>query len=537
MQGVEFHHEKGHRVLVIFRGEGLDPRIGDTDPQATGVPPLDPRPLDPAAAPTAELVAAKLAEVHEALAGERAANGLLLRGFDTHRELPRFGDRTGLRAAAVAVYPMYRGIARLLGFEVLGPPADLTDQIRLLEKHREDADYFFVHVKDADAAGEDGDRAAKIAAIERVDEADPGPGRRAGAGRDRRDRRSRHAVADGRALVAPRPGRRARASLRARRHRPLRRALVPSGWPRRPPVDAPPADPDGERRPSREVRSLTMCFDTDALPPDPARTGMGAASERTILVAGDGNRFAATIAPTQEPASAGVVVIPDVRGLYRYYERLAEHLADAGVHAVALDPYGRTAGAERREDDFDYSPHRAAVRDEGIRADVRAAAEPLRERGATRVLSMGFCFGGRASLMQASQERIDGVIAFYGPPTQGQRGRALAARGGASPATFARRSSVSTAGRTAGSRWRTWRPTTGRSRRPAWSIGSSCTRTPRTPSSTGRCPSTPRSAGTPGPRSWASSTACNAEPAALRRRAEAPTQRASVDLRALPPRG
>ena len=173
VQGVEFHHEKGHRVLVIFRGEGLDPRIGDTDPQATGVPPLDPRSLDPAAAPTAELVAAKLAEVHEALVGERAANGLLLRGFDTHRELPRFGARTGLRAAAVAVYPMYRGIARLLGFEVLGPPADLTDQIRLLEKHREDADYFFVHVKDADAAGEDGDRAAKIAAIERVDEAVP----------------------------------------------------------------------------------------------------------------------------------------------------------------------------------------------------------------------------------------------------------------------------------------------------------------------------------------------------------------------------
>lgn len=173
VQGVEFHHEKGHRVLVIFRGEGLDPRIGDTDPQTTGVPPSDPRPLDPAAAPTAELVAAKLAEVHEVLAGEPAADGLLLRGFDTHRELPRFRDRTGLRAAAVAVYPMYRGITRLLGFEVLGPPADLTDQARLLEKHREDADYFFVHVKDADAAGEDGDRAAKIAAIERVDDAIP----------------------------------------------------------------------------------------------------------------------------------------------------------------------------------------------------------------------------------------------------------------------------------------------------------------------------------------------------------------------------
>ena len=173
VQGVEFHHEKGHRLLVVFRGDGLDPRIGDTDPQTTGVPPLDPRPLDPAAASTSELVAAKLAEIHRALAGEAAANGLVLRGFDTHRELPRFEDRTGLRAAAVAVYPMYRGIAKLLGFDVLGPPADLADQVRLLEKHREDADYFFVHVKDADAAGEDGDRGAKIAAIERVDAAIP----------------------------------------------------------------------------------------------------------------------------------------------------------------------------------------------------------------------------------------------------------------------------------------------------------------------------------------------------------------------------
>jgi 2,3-bisphosphoglycerate-independent phosphoglycerate mutase len=173
VQGVEFHHERGHRVLVVFRGDGLDARIGDTDPQTTGAPPLDPEPLDPAAKPTAELVAAKLGEMQRVLSGEAAANGLLLRGFDTHRELPRFEDRTGLRAAAIAVYPMYRGIARLLGFDVLGPPADLTDQVRLLEKHRDDADLFFVHIKDADAAGEDGDRAAKIAALERTDEAVP----------------------------------------------------------------------------------------------------------------------------------------------------------------------------------------------------------------------------------------------------------------------------------------------------------------------------------------------------------------------------
>lgn len=162
-----------------------------------------------------------------------------------------------------------------------------------------------------------------------------------------------------------------------------------------------------------------MCFDTDALPPDPARTGLGAGSERSTLTADDGNHFAVTVARTNERASGGVVILPDVRGLHRYYERLAEHLADAGVHAIALDPYGRTAGAAHRGDDFDYSSHRSQTTDEGFRADVRAAAAELRSLGATHVATMGFCFGGRASLMQASQEAIDGVIAFYGPPAQG----------------------------------------------------------------------------------------------------------------------
>ena len=173
VQGVEFHHEKGHRVLVDL------PRGGAGSPDRRHRPAGDRRSaVGPAAARSGRGShgGARRRQAGRSArgAGRRAAaNGLLLRGFDTHRELPRFGDRTGLRAAAVAVYPMYRGIARLLGFQVLGPPTDLTDQIRLLEKHREDADYFFVHVKDADAAGEDGDRAAKIAAIERVDEAVP----------------------------------------------------------------------------------------------------------------------------------------------------------------------------------------------------------------------------------------------------------------------------------------------------------------------------------------------------------------------------
>ena len=149
---------------------------------------------------------------------------------------------------------------------------------------------------------------------------------------------------------------------------------------------------------------------------------MGSGSERTVLVADDGNRFAATVARTREPASAGVVVIPDVRGLHRYYERLAGHLADAGIHALAIDPYGRTAGAQHREDGFDHAPHRAAVSDEGVRTDVRTAAGILRNDGATRVITMGFCFGGRASLMQASQQHVDGAIAFYGSPTRRDEG-------------------------------------------------------------------------------------------------------------------
>ena len=164
-----FRHERGHRFLVVIRGEGLDPRVSDTDPQSTGIPPLPPRALQPAATRTALLASALIEAARRVLSDEPVANGILLRGFDSLRELPSFESRTGMRAAAVAVYPMYRGIARILGFEVLGPPADLAGELALLDAHLADADFFFLHHKDADAAGEDGNRAAKIAAIERLD--------------------------------------------------------------------------------------------------------------------------------------------------------------------------------------------------------------------------------------------------------------------------------------------------------------------------------------------------------------------------------
>lgn len=166
---VFFRHEREHRLLVVLRGAGLDPAITDTDPQHTGVAPLDPQPLEPAAKHTVELVTELVAQVRSLLSDEPKATGILLRGFDTQRELPSFADRYALRAAAVAIYPMYRGIARLLGMDVLGRPGSLTDELELLRDAWDDYDYFFLHHKGTDSAGEDADRPRKVAAIEQLD--------------------------------------------------------------------------------------------------------------------------------------------------------------------------------------------------------------------------------------------------------------------------------------------------------------------------------------------------------------------------------
>ncbi len=175
VDGVEviLRHEREHRALVVLRGEGLDSRLGDTDPQVAGVAPLAPRILDSAAARTAEVVAEVDSQIRAVLSDHPKVNALLLRGFDQHRELPGFKERYGLRAAAVGIYPMYRGIARLLGMDVLGRPADLDEQLTILQDAWDDYDYFFVHHKATDSAGEDGDRPRKIAAIERLDAAIP----------------------------------------------------------------------------------------------------------------------------------------------------------------------------------------------------------------------------------------------------------------------------------------------------------------------------------------------------------------------------
>jgi carboxymethylenebutenolidase len=165
-----------------------------------------------------------------------------------------------------------------------------------------------------------------------------------------------------------------------------------------------------------------MCFEPTARPPAPPRTGLGGATERLTLNAADGNAFAATLAASTSPTAPGVVVLPDVRGLHPYYEALAEALADAGVHAAAIDLYGRTAGAAHRDEGFDFAEHRAAATDAGVRADVRAAADELRARGASVVYALGFCFGGRAAFMQGTQPGIAGVVGFYGWPAKAEDG-------------------------------------------------------------------------------------------------------------------
>jgi 2,3-bisphosphoglycerate-independent phosphoglycerate mutase len=171
LPGVEVLVEpvKEHRFVLVLRGNGLSGRLSETDPQVLGRPPLPARALEPDAERTAELVNAFVREAARRLADAAPANMVLLRGFDRLPELPRFPDVFGLRAAAIAAYPMYRGLAKLVGMDVLKTGGTFTDEIATLEEHWAAYDFFFVHYKDTDKAGEDGDFDAKVAALERFD--------------------------------------------------------------------------------------------------------------------------------------------------------------------------------------------------------------------------------------------------------------------------------------------------------------------------------------------------------------------------------
>jgi carboxymethylenebutenolidase len=166
-----------------------------------------------------------------------------------------------------------------------------------------------------------------------------------------------------------------------------------------------------------------MCFEFDALPPDlPAdlvvpRLAGGAAAERLTLESADGTKFGAAIAEVGEATEPGIIILPDVRGLYRFYIELAERFAAAGRNAIAIDYFGRTAGIEERQDDFDFMPHCLETKLETVHADIAAARDVLAERTGTKsFVTVGFCFGGAHSFIAATNPDLDlaGAIGFYG---------------------------------------------------------------------------------------------------------------------------
>ncbi len=169
-----------------------------------------------------------------------------------------------------------------------------------------------------------------------------------------------------------------------------------------------------------------MCFDHDAHPPISSVSGASFETERTTLTADDGTEFMAYGARAGVPGSAAVVVMPDVRGLFAFYEELAERFAERGIDAVAIDYFGRTAGLDPRSPDFDFWPHVDKTTQEGVTADVAAGIALLRERQDNEdrpIFTIGFCFGGSGSWLQAvAGHGLSGVIGFYGKPTDARPG-------------------------------------------------------------------------------------------------------------------
>lgn len=160
---------KEHRLLVVMRGENLSDRIGDTDPQMKGKEPLSPEPLDSEAERTSHLLTSFLKEAREKLSDQHPANMILLRGFSKRPSWPSMEQVFGLRCAAIAAYPMYRGLARLVGMQVVESGETIGDEFSSLERNWKDFDFFYLHLKGTDSAGEDGDFDKKVSLIEEID--------------------------------------------------------------------------------------------------------------------------------------------------------------------------------------------------------------------------------------------------------------------------------------------------------------------------------------------------------------------------------
>lgn len=164
---------KEHRFVLVVRGDGLGDKVNDTDPQTVGVTPLAAEGVDEPSRRTAEVINRFVAEAVKVLAAEGATTGITLRGFATYPKIATFPDVYGLKAAAIAVYPMYRGLARLVGMDILEPGTTLQGQIDTLTKVWNDYDFFFLHYKYTDSTGEDGNFPAKVKEIEAFDAAIP----------------------------------------------------------------------------------------------------------------------------------------------------------------------------------------------------------------------------------------------------------------------------------------------------------------------------------------------------------------------------
>lgn len=167
--------EAEHRAVLVLRGKGLGDQLHDTDPQATGVAPLEPKGLDRKAATlkTVGIVRKFIAGVRKALADEPKANFVLARGFALNTRLPSLQERYGLTPGAIANYPMYRGVASLVGMTLLVPGDSLLENVAVVGRHWKEYDFFFIHFKYTDKTGEDGDYEAKVKRIEELDAAVP----------------------------------------------------------------------------------------------------------------------------------------------------------------------------------------------------------------------------------------------------------------------------------------------------------------------------------------------------------------------------
>jgi carboxymethylenebutenolidase len=162
-----------------------------------------------------------------------------------------------------------------------------------------------------------------------------------------------------------------------------------------------------------------VCFDRDSVPPIPVISGASVSHDELVLEARDGNRLAAFGATPDDPSRTGIVILPDIRGLYRFYEELALRFAERGHAAIAIDYFGRTAGVSKRDDEFEYRPHVEQTTPAGVQADTAAGVAWLREAGSQSIFTVGFCFGGRYSWISAADGHgLAGAVGFYGQPKE-----------------------------------------------------------------------------------------------------------------------